>query len=406
MKLSDFPAAGSAGIPPQTLGAVFRRFLRFGLFAWGGPIAQIAMIRRELVEEERWISSDHFNRALAVYQLLPGPEAHELCVYFGMLARGRAGAVAAGLGFMLPGFLLMLLAAWLYFTVGFTSALAVAAFAGIQPAVAALIARGVERIGRHVLTSSLFGGIALAAAAGSLAGIPFGLILAAAGAMALLGRWGAARVLLLLSALTILLVTAPPARDVPVEGLPEKIRPIGEVEILGAGLRAGLLTFGGAYTAIPFIRRDAVVEGGWLREEELLDGVALASVLPAPLIIFGTFVGYAGAGVSGACLMTLGIFTPAFAFTLVGHALLERLIAARRLQLLLAGVTAGAVGIIAATALVIGARTTVHPGALLIFVSALVVLWGLPNRWSTPLVVGLGAAAGVVMHLAGWGLAR
>ena len=76
-------------IPHQSYAAVFLRFLKFGLLAWGGPVAQIAMIRRELVEEERWISGERFNRALAVYQVLPGPEAHELCVYFGMLARGR-----------------------------------------------------------------------------------------------------------------------------------------------------------------------------------------------------------------------------------------------------------------------------------------------------------------------------
>ena len=78
---------------------LFLRFLRFGLMAWGGPVAQIAMIRQELVEEDRWITKEQFNRVLAVYQILPGPEAHEMCVYFGMLARGRLGGLLAGLGF-------------------------------------------------------------------------------------------------------------------------------------------------------------------------------------------------------------------------------------------------------------------------------------------------------------------
>ncbi len=86
---------------------LFLRFLRFGLLAWGGPVAQIDMIRHELVEEEQWISQQRFNRTLAVYQVLPGPEAHELCVYFGMIARGRVGGLLGGLGFMLPGFVLM-----------------------------------------------------------------------------------------------------------------------------------------------------------------------------------------------------------------------------------------------------------------------------------------------------------
>src|SRR5687767_9808665 len=100
-------------IPHQSYAALFARFLRFGALAWGGPVAQIAMIKRELVEEQGWIPVARFNRALAVYQALPGPEAHELCVYFGMLARGRLGGFLAGLGFMLPGLLLMLLLSWL-----------------------------------------------------------------------------------------------------------------------------------------------------------------------------------------------------------------------------------------------------------------------------------------------------
>src|SRR5436190_24356088 len=95
-------------LPREPYGKLFLRFLRFGALAWGGPVAQIAMIRRELVEEEQWIDRERFMRTLAVYQALPGPEAHELCVFFGTLSRGRVGGLLAGLGFMLPGFVLML----------------------------------------------------------------------------------------------------------------------------------------------------------------------------------------------------------------------------------------------------------------------------------------------------------
>src|SRR3712207_1734734 len=117
------PAADDdvVAIPPQSVGRLFLRFLRFGLLAWGGPVAQIAMVRQELVEEEKWVTPAHFNRALALYQVLPGPEAHELCVYFGMLSRGRVGGLLAGLGFMLPGLLLMLLCSWLYVSFGLDS---------------------------------------------------------------------------------------------------------------------------------------------------------------------------------------------------------------------------------------------------------------------------------------------
>ena len=132
--------------PREPYVPLFLRFLRFGFLAWGGPVAQIAMIRQELVEEERWVSRERFNRTLAVYQVLPGPEAHELCVYFGMLSRGRLGGLLAGLGFMLPGFILMFLLSWLYVAVDITtSALFAAAFAGVQPAVGATIVRAVHR---------------------------------------------------------------------------------------------------------------------------------------------------------------------------------------------------------------------------------------------------------------------
>src|SRR5918998_3054300 len=95
---------GDDGPPPQSLVALFKRFLQFGLLAWGGPVAQIAMLRHSLVDQEHWVSSERFNRTLAVYQVLPGPEAQELCIYFGMLARGRLGGFVAGLAFLLPGF--------------------------------------------------------------------------------------------------------------------------------------------------------------------------------------------------------------------------------------------------------------------------------------------------------------
>jgi chromate transporter len=169
-------------IPHQSYASIFLRFLRFGFLAWGGPFAQIAMIRQELVEEEKWISPEKFNRVLSVYQVLPGPEAHELCVYFGMIARGRLGAFLAGLGFMLPGFLLMLLLSWFYVTFGINSPLFQSVFTGMQPAVAALIIRAVHRIGSHALGETAWlWGIAFLAGLAQLLKVNFLITLLAAG---------------------------------------------------------------------------------------------------------------------------------------------------------------------------------------------------------------------------------
>src|SRR3546814_1663776 len=136
-------AAEGGGVLPQlSYAQIVAKFLRFGFLAWGGPIAQIAMIRRELVEEERWVSGPRFNRILAVYQVLPGPEAHELCVFFGTLPKGKLGGLLAGLGFMLPGFVLMFALSWLYLSTGIMQTVAAtAAFLGVQPAVIAQIGR-------------------------------------------------------------------------------------------------------------------------------------------------------------------------------------------------------------------------------------------------------------------------
>src|SRR5215212_6325674 len=161
--------------------ALFWRFLRFGFLAWGGPVAQIAMIKRELVEEERWVEPSRFNRLLAIYQVLPGPEAHELCVHFGMMKGRRLGGLLAGLAFMLPGLLLILIIAWFYQRLDLQQPQIAAVFLGIQIGVIALIVRAVHRIADHTLTDPWLWAMAVAAAAGAALEISFWITLPAAG---------------------------------------------------------------------------------------------------------------------------------------------------------------------------------------------------------------------------------
>ncbi|HYH97280.1 chromate transporter, partial [Hyalangium sp.] len=194
------PSEPEARVPSEPLPRLFWRFLRFGLLAWGGPFAQIAMIRQELVEEEKWVSPAHFNRALSLYQILPGPEAHELCVYFGMLSRGRVGGLLAGLGFMLPGLLLMLLCSWLYVHLGLDSPWVRAAFTTVQAAVAALIVRAVHRLGGHAFTSRPLLAVALLAAVAQLLGVHFAVTLIWAGLTAVLLQGGSRAAALALTA--------------------------------------------------------------------------------------------------------------------------------------------------------------------------------------------------------------
>jgi chromate transporter len=388
----------------KTLPAIFVRFLRFGLLAWGGPVAQIAMIKRELVDEERWISPSRFNRLLAIYQVLPGPEAHELCVHFGMMRRGRLGGLLAGLGFMLPGLILILGIAWLYGRFDLSRPPFAALFLGAQIGVVALIARAVHRIGEHVLADRWLWGIAIAAGIAALLGASFWISLPAAGLVyALVGKrqyLAAAIVAAVGIALAALTASGGPdpssARSVP--GLAQA-GAVGVIPLLLSGLKAGLLTFGGAYTAIPFVRGDAVSRG-WISESQFLDGLALSGIIPAPLIIFATFVGYQAGGLAGALAMTAGIFLPAFAFAMLFFDRLERVVEDDRLHRSLEGVAAGVVGLIAATTLEIGESVVRSVPSLtvaaLIFAVSIALLYLWRSKFNVLAVIPLSAVAGVI----------
>lgn len=388
--------APAVNVPQESYIRLFLRFLRFGLLAWGGPVAQIALIRQELVEEERWISRERFNRVLGVYQVLPGPEATELCVYFGMLSRGRIGGTLAGLGFVLPGFVLMLLLSWFYVRYGINSPVFSAAFLGMQAAVGALIVRAVHRIGSHVLLNHWLWGIAIGAAVAQLVGIHFLIILTVAAVIYLLveeghRRWAAALFgTSFVASLVLLYSRLNTIREV-IAGDAVSQSVLSILSLFTLGLRSGLLTFGGAYTAIPYLRNEAVVVGGWMTDGQFLDGLALAGILPAPLVIFGTFVGYLGGGLFGSVALTLGIFLPAFGMTLIGHELLEKVVENKAFHSILDGVTAGVVGLIAATAVVLLRDAISGWLSLLIFLGGLIVLFRWNSKVNVPVVV-LGAA--------------
>lgn len=409
---SETDEAAGFAVPREPWLRLFLRFLRFGALAWGGPVAQIGMIRHELVDEERWISSAQFNRVLAVYQILPGPEAHELCVYFGMRSRGRWGGVLAGLGFMLPGFLLMFALSWAYVRFGLKTDNVLAVFAAVQVAVAALIVRAVFRIGGHVVTDRWLWAVAILAAAAQLAGVHFALILVAGGLVYLMARHRHALAALALIGVASAGTLVFAVQNGGLAGL-DALSHVGAASAAGvqaavpilvlfwSGLKAGLLTFGGAYTVIPFLQRDAVTQGAWMSNAQFLDGLALSGLLPAPLIIFSTFVGYLGGGPWGAVAMTVGIFLPAFAFTLLGHDALERLVHQPRIRIFLEGVTAGVVGLIAGTTLALLRLSLTGLEALLLFALVLGVLFASKARLLIPAVIAGAALWGWVSHAVG-----
>jgi chromate transporter len=355
--------------------AIFRRFLKFGCLAWGGPAAQIAMIKRECVDEEKWVSELQFQRLLAVYQVLPGPEAHELCVYFGRLRGGKLGGLLAGLGFMLPGFLLMLGLSALYVEAAIAQNLD-ALFYGLSAAVGALVARALVRLGKSFIRDVPLALIALAGFALTLfAGASFVLVLLGGGLVYELWRnardWLGRASSLSVGPAALLWILAG-AVTVSLTG-----------QIFLEGLEAGLLTFGGAYTVVPLLHDSAVGNHHWLTENQFVDGLAIGGVLPAPLIIFATFVGYLAGGLVGALAITLAIFIPAFCFPIFCHRQLVAIAENDRLHQFLLGVAAGVVGLIAAVTVEILDAGVVDGFTAALAVAAFLAL----NRWHGKLTV-------------------
>src|SRR4051812_4212548 len=246
-------------------GPIFVRFLKFGALAWGGPAAQIAMIKRECVDEEGWVSEETFKKTLAVYQVLPGPEAHELCVHFGRIRGGKLGGFLAGLGFMLPGFVLMLALSVLYVEADLADHLD-ELFYGFKAAVGALLARALVRLSRSFVTDVPLALLAAAAFALTVfASVGFALVLVGAGIAYELwttGRRWAQQ--------THSFSLGPPVFVGVVTGA---LTMSLTAEIFWEGLKAGLVTFGGAFTVIPYLH-GATVEGRhWLTETQFVDGL-------------------------------------------------------------------------------------------------------------------------------------
>jgi chromate transporter len=377
---------------PDSPGSIFARFLKFGCLAWGGPAAQIAMIKQECVDEEGWVSEETFTKTLAVYQVLPGPEAHELCVYFGRIRGGKVGAFLAGMGFMLPGFILMLALSVLYVELDLGGSLD-EIFYGLTAAVGAIVARAVIRLSKTFIADVPLALIAIAAFALTVfASIGFGLILLGAGLAYELLKNGE-RLARRANSVSL----GPLLLGLALGGISLSLTS----EIFWEGLKAGLVTFGGAFTVIPFLH-DAVVGGhGWLTESQFVDGLAMGGVLPAPLVIFSTFVGYIAGGMAGAFAMTLGIFLPAFVFPIFFHRFFVAVAENPRIRPFLLGVAAGVIGLIASVTVDIVDTSVVDVPTAILALAAFLALM----RWhakTSILYVVLGCGAiGAALQVSG-----
>merc|ERR1712093_323189 len=392
-------------VPRMSLSALFWFFFyNFGLFAWGGPVAQIALIKERLVIQDKWITIARFQRVFSVYQILPGPEAAELCMFFGCLSAGRIGGIVAGIAFILPGFILMLLASYLYSLAGFENVYFNASFRALQPIVAAMILKAVHKIADHSVintnTKKVDVFLVIAAICTAINGALRINIFISLGFYGIWYSLTARRLWIPAAVLWIL-------QYVGFAQTPSLIN------LFVLGLVAGSLSFGGAYTAIPFIQVEAVLKGGWLPQSVFIDCIAIGNILPAPLVIFATFVGFQGglqdgglgAAFAGAVIITFGMFFPCFLFTIAGHSLLEKLVRNKLLSTFFDGLCGAVIGVIAIIAVqILDASVHGEPKTLLeaansglaavIYVLALAILYKFTNKWTPLVLLACGAIAG------------
>jgi chromate transporter len=321
---------------------VFLYFLFLGFINIGGPVAQITMMFNHMVEKRRWLSKDRFVKIMAFCHMLPGPEALQLAIYVGYLKRKLLGGVLAGVTFILPGAVAMVVLSWLYVSYGklpqVTNALYV-----LKPAVLGIIAAGIIKLGRAAIRNFFLAVLLVSAFAGMrFAGINFLLILLIAGVLNLIVDQG----------WPLLKRTAPTFQvAIGATGLAIPFTDSRLFQVAWLFLKTGLLSFGGAYASLVFVQRGAVAQYHWLSDGQLLDGVALSVATPGPFMLFTTFVGYLASGIPGAALATFFVFLPSFIFVIAGVHYVEKLRENRPIQAFLAGVSAAVVGIIAVVSL-------------------------------------------------------
>ncbi len=370
-----------------------RYWLRLGFISFGGPAGQIAVMHQELVEKRRWISEQRFLHALNYCMVLPGPEAQQLAIYIGWLLHRTWGGIVAGTLFVLPSLLILAALSYVYMAWGDVTFVQ-GIFAGIKPAVVAIVVFAAWRIGTRALKNRLLWAIAGAAfVAIFVFALPFPAIVAAAGLLGMLGgrlmpawfeiggghgaagrNWGpalidddtppASHTRFRWAYLLPLLMVA-----VALWGLAMALLADPVLRTMGVFFsKAALVTFGGAYAVLPYVYQGGVETYGWLSGAQMIDGLALGETTPGPLILVVSFVGFVGAwsaglfgpdalllaGLAGATVATFFTFLPSFVFILAGAPVVESTHGRIGFTAPLTAITAAVVGVILNLALFFG----------------------------------------------------
>jgi chromate transporter len=373
------PARGS-------IGELTLYFLRLGLLGFGGPVALVGQMERELVAERGWLSSEQMRESIAICQSLPGPLAIQVGIYISYLRGGFWGAWAGGWAFILPNFVIVAALGALYVYLGDLQPVT-AIFYGVSPAVIALILHSCYRLAKLGMEDPVQWAIAAVCLVVTvILNAEVALLFIGAGVIGILYYGNLLRreppILLQVSAAPVLaqLVPVTPASTLS--------------KLLLFFLKAGSLTFGSGLVIVPFLEQGLVTQYGWLDQRQFLIAVAVGMISPGPVVITATFVGYLVAGFWGSLISTIGIFLPSFILVLVAAPLLARYRGNPNVQGFVKGAYAAAIGTILGACILLGRIAIGDWLTVLIAAASLAVLF----RWkvSNPLLIAATAVVGLI----------
>jgi chromate transporter len=363
-------------------------FLKLGATGFGGPVALVGYMHRDLVESRKWISEEDYKEGLALAQLAPGPLAAQLAIYIGYVDYRIAGATIVAFAFVLPSFLMVVILGWAYVRFGGLPWMQ-SVFYGIGAAVIGIIAvsgykLSKKTLGKHALLWFIFLGLAISTFITEQESIWMILF---AGFLSWVVKMGPSffrkNTSILLPLFFLQVATA--------FNTNEKL-----LKIWWFFLKAGTLVFGSGLAIVPFLYGGVVNDNHWLNERQFLDAVAVAMITPGPVVITVGFIGFLVAGFVGASVAALATFFPCYLFTVIPAPYFRKYGKNKSIKAIVDGITAAAVGAIAGAALVLARRQLVDVTSMVIALATILVLLR-SKKVPEPLIILVAALVGLLL---------
>ncbi|MFM0334712.1 chromate transporter [Paraburkholderia strydomiana] len=382
----------TATAPGYTLGQLIVYMLRLGTFGFGGPVALVGYMHRDLVERRGWISEADYKEGLALAQMMPGPLAAQLGIYLGYVHYRVIGATVAGIAFVLPSFLMVVALGWAYAQFGGLSWMQ-AVFYGVGAAVVGIITMSAYKLTRKTIGKDrLLWAIFLTLAVVTVVTESEIAWLFIAGGL-LTWFWRAPPKWLHKGGLNALAVTQAPGMSGVLSGLDLPL--LGQIGLFFA--KAGAFVFGSGLAIVPFLYGGVVTEHHWLNDKQFVDAVAVAMITPGPVVITVGFIGYLVAGFSGACVAALGTFLPCYLFTVLPAPYFKKYGKLPAVKAFVDGITAAAVGAITGSVIVIARRSIVDWPTVVLALVTVVLLWRF-KKLQEPVIVVAAALFGLAVY--------